>query len=201
MLQGGDLSSHLIQAFSVIIQVLSIAELWHISSYIISSCRQGSPFCCSRSCIQGHLATCTQWVGFVTMCSSWNEQGEPISADRGWDPAFPTSWGEAVQQLTEQKLPACEPRTLRLSWTTSQPRVVVCQGRHTSPDKLHSTWSTTAYAFWADLFSATGLTNPQSKDSLPCPSFKKAKEIIILSGLSWTGNMLSFFLSSIKKGE
>lgn len=78
----------------------------------------------------GHLHTVS---GIWDHVLQLNEQGEPVSADHGWDPAFPPPWGEAVQQLTEQELPACEPSTLRLSWTMGQPRVAVSQGRHASP--------------------------------------------------------------------
>lgn len=78
----------------------------------------------------GHLHTVS---GICDNVLQLNEQFEPVSADHGWDPAFPTSCGEAVQQLTEQELPACEPSTLRLSWTMGQPHVPVSQGRHASP--------------------------------------------------------------------
>ena len=121
-------------------------------------------------------------------------RAEPISADSGWDPAFPVSfWGEAVQQLAEPELPACESSISKLSWTVHWP------GAQVSRCRAHQAWThcivegvplLTPSKLIHRLFDRTyKLSKP--RDSLPCPSFKEAKEIIILSGLSCKEVMLS----------
>lgn len=148
---------------------------WAVTHGAISSCRQGSVFCCSRSSIQRHLATCTQWVGFGTMCCSWMNRVSLFLLTMAGILLFLrpgvrlcSSWQNKSFQPVSPALWGCPG-----PWAS---HVLQCL-RAGMPvlDKLLSTWNTTAYAFWADLLSLwQDSQTPKSKDSFPWPSFKEA---------------------------
>lgn len=182
-----DLPSRLIQS----LLVLSVTESWHMGHNFQLQTEHFWLQQVLHSEALGHLHIVR---GICSLCAVVEmNRAEPISADSGWDPAFPMSfWDEVVQQLAEWELPAFESSTPKLSWTVHQPCAQGCRCQ------AHQAW-THCTVEGVPLLTPSKLihhlfdrTYELSKDSLPSPIFKEAKEIIILSGLSCKGDMLSF---------
>lgn len=167
---------------------------------VISNYRQSTSFWLQQVLRSEALSHPHVARGVCSRCAvAEMHRAEPVSAGSGGDPAFPMSfWDEAVQQLAEREFPACESSTPKHRPCAQVSRCWAHQPwtRCTAggvpllmlPKLIHCLFDRT---YW--------LSKP--KDSLHYPSFKEAKEIIILSGLSCKGNMLSFFVILRKENK